>query len=89
MVWGGIYIGARTELRVIEIGPLTAAQYTTDILEQIAGQCGPFIGDRFVFMHDNVNSHTADVVVEYLRQAEINALGWPARSPDINPIEHI
>lgn len=89
MVWGGISMGARTELQVIENGSLTAVRYVTEILEQVVVPFAPFIGDGFVFMHDNARPHTAAVVVENLRDLEINTMGWPARSPDLNPIEHV
>lgn len=89
MVWGGICMGARTELRVIENGSLTAARYITEVLEELVMPFAPFIGDGFVFMHDNARPHTAAIVSEYLRTVEINVMGWPARSPDLNPIEHV
>lgn len=89
MVWGGICLGARTELHIVENGSLTAARYVTDILEQIVIPFAPYIEDNFLLMHDNARPHTAAVVSEYLNEVEIQVLGWPARSPDLNPIEHV
>lgn len=40
-------------------------------------------------MQDNVRPHTARIVTEYLEQVEITVLDWPARSPDMNLIEHL
>ena len=40
-------------------------------------------------MDDNARPHRARAVHEYLRQNAIETLPWPARSPDMNPIEHI
>lgn len=89
MVWGGISLGARTELVFIENGSLTALRYISEILEPHVMPFAPFIGDDFVFMHDNARPHTARVVRDYLNAVAITQMNWPARSPDMNPIEHV
>ena len=40
-------------------------------------------------MDDNARPHRARVVTEYLEHEGIERMDWPARSPDINPIEHV
>ena len=49
-----------------------------------AGACGP----DFIIMDDNARPHRARVVYQYLEQEGIERMDWPARSPDLNPIEH-
>lgn len=88
MVWGGICLGARTDLVLIENGSLTAQQYVTEILEPYVMPFAPFIGPHFVFMHDNARPHTARIVSTYLNEVGISQMNWPARPPDKNPIEH-
>ena len=39
-------------------------------------------------MDDNARPHRARVVNQYLEQEGIERMNWPARSPDLNPIEH-
>jgi transposase len=48
----------------------------------------PFIGPNFIFMHNNAGPHTARIVSSYLNEFGISQMNWPARSPDMNPIEH-
>ena len=42
----------------------------------------------FVFQQDNAPIHTARATTEYFHAMGINVLPWPARSPDVNPIEN-
>lgn len=89
MVWGGISLMARTELVVLQGGRLTADRYITDILEPHVVPYAPFIGEEMLLMHDNARPHVARIVQDYLQEVEIETLAWPARSPDLNPIEHL
>ena len=38
--------------------------------------------------NDNARAHRARITDQYLEQATIVRMEWPARSPDLNPIEH-
>lgn len=87
MVWGGISLEAKTDLAVLE--NLTADQYITEILGPHVMPFAAGMGDAFVLMHDNARPHTARIVTEYLAEVGITVMDWPARSPDLNPIEHL
>lgn len=89
MVWGGISLTSRTDLVVLNNGNLNAERYILDILEQHVVPYAPYIGPDFLLMQDNARPHTAQVVQNYLTEVEINVMEWPARSPDLNPIEHL
>lgn len=89
MVWGGISSDARTELVIVD-NRLTAARYIEEILQEHVLPYTGFIGENeFLLMHDNARPHVAHCVEEYLEEVGIRKLQWPARSPDLNPIEHI
>ncbi|GBN12090.1 hypothetical protein AVEN_242739-1 [Araneus ventricosus] len=40
-------------------------------------------------MDDNARPHRAVVVEDYLEGHGLERMEWPARSPDLNPIEHL
>ena len=39
--------------------------------------------------HDNATSHTACSVCDFLQDRNVSVLPWLAKSPDLNPIEHV
>lgn len=51
----------------------------------------PFAKDKmrknWIYQADNDPKHTARVVKEFLAKKKINAMKWPAQSPDLNPTE--
>ena len=87
MVWGGICGQQRTDLIVID-GNLTAHCYIDQILRPILL---PFLQHqpRLLFHQDNARPHTARVVQQFFAANNVNVLSWPARSPDLSPIEHL
>lgn len=89
MVWGGISLEARTELYVLPGNSLTANRYIENILQDYVIPFAPFIGNDFILVHDNARPHTAHIVNEYLDEVGIDRMIWPAKSPDMNPIEHV
>ncbi|XP_056097132.1 solute carrier family 25 member 36-A [Rhinichthys klamathensis goyatoka] len=42
-----------------------------------------------ILQQDNATSHSARSVREFLHGSNVSLLAWPAKSPDLNPIEHV
>ena len=40
-------------------------------------------------MDDNARPHTTHAIQKYLEREGIERLDWPARSPDLNPIDSL
>ena len=89
MVWGEINWDGRTDLCVLHRGTLTAQRYRDDILDVHVRLYAGAIGDPFILMDDNSRPHTAHAIQEYLEREGIERLDWPARSPDLNPVEQV
>ena len=51
----------------------------------------PFLrqGHATIFQQDNARCHVARHKMNFLQTNNVNVLDWPARSPDISPIEHL
>ncbi|GFU98895.1 transposable element Tc1 transposase [Trichonephila clavipes] len=85
MVWGAIAYNTRSRLVLIR-GTMTVQWYVHDILQphvlplmqQLPGA---------IFQQVNARPHTAKVSQDCFRT--FTTLPWPARSPDLSPIEHI
>ena len=89
MVWGGVWHGGRTPLVFIE-GGLTGRRYIDEILDPVVLPTGrQEIGRRFRYQHDGATAHTAVIVRNHLRDNRVAVLSWAAKSPDMNPIEHV
>lgn len=85
MVWGAISFDSRTPLVVIR-DTLTARRYVDEILRPVVL---PFLSRTpgLTFQQDNARPHTARLSTDCLRASP--TLPWPARSPDLSPIEHV
>ncbi|GFW96640.1 transposable element Tcb2 transposase [Trichonephila clavipes] len=89
MVWGGISIGGRTDLHIIQNGTLTGRRYADEILRPHVIPYAGAIGYSFVFQDDNARPHRARLVENMLEAETIQRMEWSACSPDLNPIEHV
>ena len=85
MVWGGVSQHHWTELVVIA-GNLNAERYREDIL---LPHVVPFLQAHpdMNLQHNNSTSHTARSVCDSCKTGM--SVSWPAKSPDLNPIEHV
>ncbi|GFW08783.1 DDE_3 domain-containing protein [Trichonephila clavipes] len=85
MVCGVIAYYSRFTLIVMR-GTLTGQRYVDDILRP---HVGPFRNGLpgAIFQQDNARPHAARVAQDFLRHFQ--TLPWPARSPDLSPVEHV
>ncbi|GFW16428.1 transposable element Tcb2 transposase [Trichonephila clavipes] len=89
MVWAGIMINGRTRLHVVANGTITGQRYIDEVLLPHVRLFRGAVGDKFVFMDDNATCHRTLAVQDCLDNEGIQRLVWPARSPDLNPIENV
>ncbi|GBM45040.1 Transposable element Tc1 transposase [Araneus ventricosus] len=88
MVWAGIMLDGRTPLHIFERVTVTGVRYRDEILEPYARLFRDALGPEFILMDDNARPHRALLANEFQESEDIRRMDWPARSPDLNPIEH-
>ncbi|GFT58515.1 transposable element Tc1 transposase [Trichonephila clavipes] len=89
MVWAGIMINGRTRLHVVANGTMAGQRYIDEVLLPHVRLFRGAVGDKFVFMDDNATWHRTLAVQDCVDSEGIQCLVWPARSPDLNPIENV
>ena len=69
---------------------VTADTYIRDCLEPTFGHMTAAKKREIIFMQDGAPCHRAAKTTQWLKQHNVPLLeGWPARSPDLNPIEKV
>ncbi|GFX05986.1 transposable element Tcb2 transposase [Trichonephila clavipes] len=89
LVWGGIMLGSRTDLQIFDAGSVNGTLYCNEILLPYVRLFRGAMGLQFLFMDDNAPCHGTVAAEELLESEDVERMDWPARSPDLNPIEHV
>ncbi|GFW11227.1 transposable element Tcb2 transposase [Trichonephila clavipes] len=89
LVWGGIMLGSRTDLHIFDAGSVNGTRYCNEILLPYVRLFRGAMGLQLLFMDDNAPCHRTVAAEQLLESEDIERMDWPARSPDLNPIEHV
>ena len=87
MICGGITFNAKASLHIVQ-GNLTANAYINQVVNPYVL---PFLNANpgFIFHQNKARPHTARAKINHLNNHNLNILPWPAKSADLNLIEHI
>ncbi|GFX27742.1 transposable element Tcb2 transposase [Trichonephila clavipes] len=89
LVLGGIMLGSRTDLHIFDAGSVNGTRYCNEILLPYVRLFRGAMGMQFLFMDDNAPYHRTVAAEQLLESEDIERMDWPARSPDLNLIEHV
>ncbi|GBN33913.1 hypothetical protein AVEN_169933-1 [Araneus ventricosus] len=82
-------LDGRTPHHVFERDTVTGVRYRDDILEPYVSLFRGAVNPEFILMDDNARRHRALLFDEFLESEDIRRMYWPARFPELNPIEHV
>lgn len=91
MVWGAICCDGRSSLVVLR-GTVTGDAYRQILSDHLLPWAEQLLGSRhteWLLQDDNATPHRCQAVQRFLQTSNIRRIDWPARSPDLNPIEHL
>ena len=86
-IWAGIWHDGRSEIQVLQ-GNVTGNSYI-NVLQHFLNNNINDKPENWILQDDNAPPHRAQVVNRFKQEAGIRSIPWPARSPDLNPIEHV
>ncbi|GFV01429.1 transposable element Tcb2 transposase [Trichonephila clavipes] len=89
LVWGGIMLGSRRNLHIFDADSVNGTRYCNEILLPYVHLFRGAMGLQFLFMDDNAPCHRTVAAEQLLESEDIVRMDWPARSLDLNPIEHV
>jgi len=86
MVGAGISYRGKTNLYFYEEN-INRHTYKEFLQDAVVPRGDSLLGDRWRVLQDNARPHIGDVVRDYYDEVGLHVIEWPARSPDLNPIE--
>ena len=88
MVWGAFGAAGRTSLA--EIKTRIHLDGYCNVLEKNLLPHGERTGGKnWIYQQDNLAIHTSSYTRNWFRKKKLRVLEWPARRPDLNPVENL
>lgn len=88
MIWGCMSAAGTGILRFID-GSMDSQEYIETMKDNMLPSAQKLHNGYFVFQQDNAPCHKSAATMAWFERKGIPLLPWPARSPDLNPIENL
>lgn len=88
MVWAGFSMYGTTHLCKI-VGRMNTRRYLDLLEDDLVPYLENEMEDDFIYQQDNAAIHVSREAIDWFEEKDVPLLPWPARSPDLNPIENL
>lgn len=88
MVWGCISMKGTGFIRFTD-GSIDSKEYIETMKDTMLPSARKLHGGYYVFQQDNAPCHRSRLSMQWFEENDVPLLPWPARSPDLNPIENV
>ena len=88
MVWAAFCVKGKSELAFIN-GRLNSEGYQQVLENFLLPLMDRWPDEEFIFQQDNAAIHVSNSTRQWFVDSQIDTIAWPARSPDLNPIENL
>ena len=89
MVWAGLLPNGHIIIKRL-IGRYDSKKYIDFLSTHVKSKLDDELGEEnYIFQQDNASIHTSAYAMTWLRNNFPQILEWPARSPDLNPVENL
>jgi transposase len=88
MVWGA-FGGSKTSMLAILEGNQNSDKYVSTLENYLVPFVDELGGEGVIFQQDKASIHTARLTKALFAEQNFSLMDWPAKSPDLNPIENL